>query len=397
MGFFKHKPEDSTNSPEPKAVSRDYVEEIQRKAWQTKQAQAHMANLRSEAVQARRLAEQINNLSHHSPTPKRKKTMTDSTTIDSGKMLSKQRRASDKPRAAGARSSFNPLHPSMELPPEQLIRLLGLESKKIRKPKRAQATPVRKKAATATSLPSAPERAEPTPQVAPQPPARSTHRQREYECAKSQGSSKHRLGLWMPALVTGLVCGIAVSAYLFWLQPGNDAAARSPDPAANKVKISPTNNSRQKAPPVAAAKPKPTTVIKDDSAWLATIDAQAKRLRTEARQRFNRRLEQAPLTTTVPVVVTKIDVPPAPLTSAEGSTNTPPVTVAAKPADSALQTPEALNAEAINASESIDAQESSPAIDQTNLPDNVVVPVPATEPSVNSPETLPRENASELF
>lgn len=32
-----------------------------------------------------------------------------------------------------AQLNFNPLHPSMELPPEQLIRLLGMETKKDRK------------------------------------------------------------------------------------------------------------------------------------------------------------------------------------------------------------------------------------------------------------------------
>ena len=184
--------------------------------------------MRSEAVQARRLAEQINNLSQNAPTQTRKQAvMTDSTTTDSEKMQKNQRRATDKPRAASVRSSFNPLHPSMELPPEQLIRLLGLESKKIRKQKRKQPAPAQQTTVdpeATTALPPELERSGPAPanNHAYQKP-RSTHRQREYEQAREQGDSKIRRGLWLPALAAGLICGAAASAYLFWMQPQHDS------------------------------------------------------------------------------------------------------------------------------------------------------------------------------
>ncbi|MDT8386176.1 MAG: hypothetical protein RQ736_01575 [Thiogranum sp.] len=40
-----------------------------------------------------------------------------------------------------AQLNFNPIHPSMELPPEQLIRLLGMETKKDRKDQPGNADP----------------------------------------------------------------------------------------------------------------------------------------------------------------------------------------------------------------------------------------------------------------
>lgn len=41
-----------------------------------------------------------------------------------------------------AQLNFNPIHPSMELPPEQLIRLLGMETKKDRKAQPGSADPL---------------------------------------------------------------------------------------------------------------------------------------------------------------------------------------------------------------------------------------------------------------
>jgi hypothetical protein len=59
--------------------------------------------------------------------------MKNDTIANPGKDRQATRKAVDTPPAAGGKAHFNPLHPSMELPPEQLIRLLGVESKKTRR------------------------------------------------------------------------------------------------------------------------------------------------------------------------------------------------------------------------------------------------------------------------
>jgi hypothetical protein len=59
--------------------------------------------------------------------------MTESSIFASGHSLHPQPGTNNKPAAGRGALAFNPLHPSMELPPEQLIRLLGMESKKTRK------------------------------------------------------------------------------------------------------------------------------------------------------------------------------------------------------------------------------------------------------------------------
>ena len=323
MGFFKHRPKQSANLTTPKGVGRGYVEEARRNVGGAHQApdinsinldrisgkgheqdkmQAYTAQIRSEAVQARRLAEQIDSLSQNTATQTRRKqaVMTDSTTIDSGQAKKKQRRATDKPRSANVRSSFNPLHPSMELPPEQLIRLLGLESKKIRKQKRSQPAPVQQTAAppsaSTTLTPEEPARSEPAPATSQTPSTRSTHRQREYEHARKQRKSKSRRGLWVPALATGLVFGIAVSTYLFWMQPEHGAATTAVAPAPNKVTRSPVTSAPRKPAtktPAPTAKSTTPSAAQNDPAWLATIEARGKRLRDEAKQRLDQRLKQA--------------------------------------------------------------------------------------------------------
>ena len=335
MGFFKHKPKQSANQATRKGVGRDYVEGTRRNVGDTHQTtdkqsinlnqvsdaghrqdkmQAYTAQIRSEAVQARRLAEQIDSLSQNTATQTLRKqaVMTDSTTIDSGQTQKKQRRATDKPRAANVRSSFNPLHPSMELPPEQLIRLLGLESKKIRKQKRTQPAPAQQTTASpsaSTKLPTEePVRSEPAPAASQTRSARSTHRQREYEHARKKGNSKSRRGLWVPALAAGLVCGIAVSAYLFWTQPEHGAATTAAAPATNKVSRSPVSSAPRKPAtktPAPTAKSTPPSAAKNDPAWLATIEARGKHLRDEAKQRLDQRLKgavPAPPIAAVPVV-----------------------------------------------------------------------------------------------
>jgi hypothetical protein len=335
MGFSRHRPKQSANLAACKGVHRDYLEEAQKntrgiqKASENKgiksdqhpdsgylqdPVQAYLAEMRSEAVQARRLAEQIDNLLQNAPAQTRKQAvMTDSTTIDSEKMQKNQRRATDKPRAANVRSSFNPLHPSMELPPEQLIRLLGLESKKIRKQKRKQAAPVQRTTASSdastAALPPELERSKPVTTNKPIPEARSTHRQREYELAKEQqGAARHHRSLWLPALTAGLICGAAASAYLFWMQPQHNSPETTAAPAVSKVNRSSAASLPGKtitSKPAAVKKSAPVPAKKNDAAWQATIEARAKRLRDEAKQRFGQRLLTAKTASNAAVPVSK--------------------------------------------------------------------------------------------
>jgi len=471
MGFFKHKPKQSANLTARKGGGRDYPQEARRNVGDAHQAtdknninlnrisgtgheqdkiQAYTAQIRSEAVQARRLAEQIDSLSRNTVTQTRRKqaVMTDSTTIDSGQTQEKQRRATDKPRAANVCSSFNPLHPSMELPPEQLIRLLGLESKKIRKQKRSQPAPVQQTTASpgaSTTLPpEEPARSEPEPaasQTRSARSARSTHRQREYEHARKQGNSKSRRGLWGPALAVGLVCGIAVSAYLFWMQPEHGAATTAAAPATNKVSRSAVTSAPRKPAtktPAPTAKSTPPSAAKNDPAWLATIEARGKHLRDEAKQRLDQRLKQAvpaPPIAAVPVVTptqaevvthvkpeTVVTDEPALVTSGEpeavttdspevmttGVTAVKPETVAedeilvedidistanlvSEPVDEPLQTAETPSFEESNPSELIEDQAPATNAEPTDqLRDENAPPTPAID-------TPPQEGATELF
>jgi hypothetical protein len=467
MGFFKHKP----NLTVRKDVGRDYLVEARRNVGDAHQAtdknsinlnrtsgtghkqdkmQAYTAQIRSEAVQARRLAEQIDSLSQNTATQTRRKqaVMTDSTTINSGQAKKKQRRATDKPRAASVCSSFNPLHPSMELPPEQLIRLLGLESKKIRKQKRSQSAPVQQTTASpgaSTSLPpEAPARSEPAPAASQKrsaQSARSTHRQREYEHASKHGNSKSRRGIWVPALASGLVCGIAVSAYLFWMQPEHGAATTAAAPATNKVSRSPVASAPRKPAtktPASTAKSTPPSAVKNDPAWLATIEARGKHLRDEAKQRLDQRLKQAvpaaPIAA-VPVVTptqaevvthvkpeTVITDEPALVTSGEPvavTTDSPEVmttgVTAVEPetaAEDEILVKDIDNPTANLVSEPVDEPlqtAETPSLEESNPGELIEDPVPATNteptdqlrdenaPSTPAVDAPPQEGATELF
>ena len=164
MGIRKRKPIVTPARPQqqPQPIDSAYVAEIRRRAekltqpvekqgeygdrvrsHQCHQAEQQMAKLRSEAVRARRLAEHIENLSQQTAAykHKRKRVMTDKTIVDPGHAQRLQRRTGDKPAPSAGQLNFNPVHPSMELPPEQLIRLLGMESKKTRKSRKARRAP----------------------------------------------------------------------------------------------------------------------------------------------------------------------------------------------------------------------------------------------------------------
>ena len=318
-----------SGTEERSRIGRDYVEEVQRRAVQLNEAidtkektysgddfaehqrqqiQQHMAQLRNEAVQARRLAEQIHNLSRDGTAQQRKPVMNDISMVDPGHT----RRASDKPRASGSQSSFNPLHPSMELPPEQLIRLLGLEGKKTRKH--------RKPAVSAKEVtPSQPV----LPEVAPvktwtlpddMVPASRKRATQPTNTGSNSARSKARRAytdesvfqerrsrLLLPAVAMGALAGIVVSAYLFWGQPSLEqtptqavmpskppiAAAQIPQGEA-VARVAPSASPATSAPIV---RNQPGDV--SDPKWRAAVAAQEQRVRAAAEERLRERMQAA--------------------------------------------------------------------------------------------------------
>ena len=171
-------------------VARDYVAEVQQRAEQLAEAtgnpppqtdstserpqrrrvQEQMAQLRSEAVLARRLAEQIETVSLHEGPSQGTQAMKHTSKTDSGPSRPQTKGGANPPTGGGGRLAFNPLHPSMELPPEQLIRLLSLETKKTRKkeahqPRKAKQKPVQNST-----------HADDSPPAEPSPPRMRAHR-----------------------------------------------------------------------------------------------------------------------------------------------------------------------------------------------------------------------------
>jgi hypothetical protein len=356
MGIYKQKTRSAPTGPVSKRrpVRRDYVEQVQQRAaltneaidhtdkktndnditgWHQRQIERYMAQLRSETVQARRLAEQIDTLSQNTTARKGKQAMTTPPTPDPGYRQRQQRRASDKSMTGGSQSSFNPLHPSMELPPEQLIRLLGLEDKKSRKKRKPQPASKPSPATANTNFKNVEKRQRPQVEQHPQPesltvssrPVPPARRQRR-EQLDSTVFGEQRRGWLLPALGFGFVAGVVVSAYLFWEQPEpQETVIRTTEPLEPAAIPSPS------AAPVAkkATPNKSNANPADNPKWRAAIQAQEQRLRTAARQRINQRLEQAsqsiaaetPATEPAGVVEPPVlpQEPPAPVTSSTPS------------------------------------------------------------------------------
>ncbi len=255
---------------------------------QRQQAEKEMAELRAEAIQARRLATQIENL--HQPVQHRRKGRIMSTTIsDPGQAQRMSRRDSDNSHSGGGQLSFNPLHPSMELPPEQLIRLLGLENKTKRRKKRpASRTALSGKLKPTGMLADTPVRLTPVT-----PPASA---EREKDMASLPFEEPQR-NLMVAALVAGAIAGIGLSIYLFWGNPDEvkATAAHNPPlqiPATSKVQ---TATVAPPAAPVAAPGVSMTqgTVDRGNSIpQTADTEAEQARLRGEAEKRFAERMQQ---------------------------------------------------------------------------------------------------------
>lgn len=289
--------------------------------------QQQLAQLRSEAVQARRLAEQINNLSREATTQQRRPRMSHTPTVDPGQAQQLSRRAADKSRASGSQTRFNPLHPSLELPPEQLIRLLGLEDKPSRRKHKSGVAESARADLHSGNL-STPPAAVPVSESAPLPRLEvpTDHRmyqKRQYRDRDTTPFKQGRPSLLLMATGIGILAGIAVSAYVFWWQ--SDAQPKLPEalvktpPAATTAGIpapvkrqssaiaAPSPATTKTAPPAAVTAPtvkpqltRPETTSApptentpaDDPRWRAAVEAQEQRLRAAAAQRLRERMQQ---------------------------------------------------------------------------------------------------------
>lgn len=271
--------------------------------------------------------------------------MTESSIFDPGHSQHPKPDIKNKPAGRGA-LAFNPLHPSMELPPEQLIRLLGMESKKTRKhlkmrnssnqqksrhtidEQKTQPSPDHQNARCATD--------EHTPQD-PQQSHRVADEQKTHRPPPSQGAQKkttdrqllpkpqqvappsHPLeyernqpavfhkrgpGWLLPALVTGLVAGVTISASLFWYQsPPTTAKQKAPasvvssEPQNRRIPKQQPNNQRVKRKEApggtkTATLPAPAKATRtgNDANRQAALKAEQNRLRNAAEQRLTERL-----------------------------------------------------------------------------------------------------------
>ena len=231
MGNNRKTGSDILSQPQALPIERDYVAEVQQRAEQLaetaaesgaqsdptgsrrqyRNVQEEMARLRSEAIQARRLAEQIEMVSLQNQPSQGTQDMVQASKQKSATSRGPEKGTSEKAPAGGNRMAFNPLHPSMELPPEQLIRLLGLETKKTRKQDARQA---RKRPETPAPR-SAGHDTKPSAQLPP--PIRP---QRSRAAAAHTRTEKSRSGLLLPAIAVGVLAGVAASGYFFWYQDG---------------------------------------------------------------------------------------------------------------------------------------------------------------------------------
>ncbi len=346
MGNTRKTNSDSVRQPQALPVERDYVAEVQQRAErlaetagnaaaqaertgtsrQDRQVQEDMARLRSEAIHAHRLAEQTEMLAHQNRPSQGTQRMAQTSKQDSGTGRRPVPSARPTPAPGANRMAFNPLHPSMELPPEQLIRLLGLETKKTRKKDARQvpkpgSEPVqlsasRGDAKPAEQLSASRDDTKPAEQL---PPPIRAHRSRA--ASAYSRSRKRRSNLLLPAMAVGILTGLAASGYLFWYQaeplasaPNTASAVSAPaqkpprpdDVATSRATQIPKNTSPDAPTRKSAAEPATPTVAgtvkraaptestvtdANDPAWQA--EAERQRLRAEAEQRFAERLRQS--------------------------------------------------------------------------------------------------------
>jgi hypothetical protein len=251
--------------------------------------------------------------------------MKNDTIANPGKRQQATREAVGTPAAAGGKAHFNPLHPSMELPPEQLIRLLGVESKKTRqqdrslrrqeKPSRQQSKSPQPNQPVERTVSQLKRESSSQPQeIRHSPEAEAFRARRERERPSTARSAKKRSGIFLPAMAVGVLTGIAVSVYLFWSQPETATPDKlKPAPVASRPlqqpearrqpdkneSVAPTAPKPKVAAPT-APQPRPTTVpVKkqaaktvDETQWQASVEAETRRLSDAAERRLNRLMTQ---------------------------------------------------------------------------------------------------------
>jgi len=360
MGFWKkqHAAEPPLATTPARPASRRHADEARRKAQhytdlaeqpgqqkndrrkatqQREQAEREMAALRAKTVQARRLAGQIENL-HQQPIPAKRKGRIMSTTIaDPGQAQRMARRTSDTPSPAGGQLNFNPLHPSMELPPEQLIRLLGLEHKTKRRKKKTKKT--RAVNARINHETEDTPASESVKLSLPETTPACAERERDMVAAPFGDSQKR---LIVPALIVGAVAGIAISAYLFWGSSEDIApVAKQSAPAAEIKKAVRPLPKPVKPVPAAAPAATPATrqglIQRDKVVPQFKIEAEEKRLRIEAEQRYSERVtEQETVLPPYPLID---DIPgPASLTAEYPESTDKPLELPVTPNEAPVNT-----------------------------------------------------------
>ena len=349
--------------------------------------------------------------------------MKETTIVDPGHAQRLQRRTDNKSGQRGNQLNFNPLHPSMELPPEQLIRLLGMESKKMRKSRKARRAS--KQAAVAplkkvdAKVDSTPPQAKAKPQTKaksqakaePQTKAKSQTRKRPKAVRPADSSIQYerseppqvfgsgRSGLLMPAGLVGIVAGIAISGYLFWYQPADTATQKAPAPAVAKQAQKPQPKGqlvkRTPAPasPATTPAPKPEMTAQEKVKWQTSVETQEQRLRATAQQRLAERvlqLQQVPRQVELQPALVNDGWPertPEPVVAPE------PVSGAVSPVDAVVEAPlETTSVPFPTAVETLDVQETTVEIIQ---PDTDTLPVTPGESSADTPamvETAPESD-----
>jgi hypothetical protein len=370
----------------------------------------------SGAVQARRLAEHIESLTRRSIKRTRNRTMTESSIFDAGHRQHPKPNTKNKPGAGRGTLAFNPLHPSMELPPEQLIRLLGMESKKTRQNmkmrrssrqqksvraidgQKIQHSPDQKNARCATDeqKPHASHDPKKSHRVADkQITHRSTRQERpkpqqvahpshpmEYERNQPAVFDKLSSGWLLPALVIGLVAGVVVSGSLFWYQSSPAAKQKTPAPVVSsepqnrripKQQVKSQAAKRKTAP--AKTAPANTARTDNDAKWQAAIKAEQNRLRSTAEQRLNEQLTKVKVSREL----ADLQTPPA--------NDHPPATAATLPAAAEPAFDQAA------VSEPVPARAESPPTQEAP----VEIPEPETLPVVTADEAVGPDRNGGMF
>ena len=368
--------------------------------------------------------------------------MNESSIFDPQHSQQPQANVKNKPTKGRGVLTFNPLHPSQELPPEQLIRLLGMESKKTRKhmntvrsprqqkPQRAikedtiqrspappkshnssdEQKPQRSenaqksvyvadgpKAKTRPSPGQAPERKPADREERPEPQQQAGARHpMEYERNQPAVLDQRGPGWLLPALVIGLVAGAVVSASLYWFQSstvvkqGTATARASSETRARQTPNQQPNNQRATRKPTSgsannASPPAKATAKAPVRAATTANDANRQKAIISEQNRLRHAAEQR-LTerlTKIPVSRELADSPTPPAAdSASAAASTLPTTPGGPAADQA-------------------AVSASSAVGTGSTPTRAapVVDIPATEtvPASTPAEGLASDRNGELY